>query len=269
MISLSSIKTYMYCPRKLYIEENILNEESKNLPFYNELKRLRMDLNELIYKNMRKLKLKMNIKEIEVILSQEIPEHIENGFDNLIIEDYEISDEEIEQYYEDIIDQTYFNIKILSIKAKKSMELLNQDGITISDMFFPSCLYNHFMKDSQLEITGIADKIEVIDGMYYPIIYKNTTPPLTGVWDSDAIEIATLALLTEQEFDTEIFVGFVEYQKIGERRTVILDVNLRKALFEIINEISELRISKKMPKVKINKNKCKNCENSEICEKEV
>lgn len=268
MISLSSIKNYMYCPRKLYIEENFHNEESNSLEFHNELKRVRMDINEIIYRNMRQLKSEMLIKDIEATLSSEISEYIENIFDNFFVGDYGICDDEIENYYNDIIDQTYFNIKLLAIKSKKAMDLLNKEGIAIADMFFPSCLYNHYMNDAQLDIVGIADKIEIIDGMYYPIIYKNTVPPLTGVWDSDAIELASLSILIENEFDTEIFVGFVEYQKLGERRVVVIDVNLRKALFEIINEISELRLSKRLPKVKINKNKCRYCKNKEICEKE-
>lgn len=268
MISLSSIKNYMYCPRKLYIEENMLNDQSDSLEFYNELKRIRMDINELIYRNMRQIKSEMMIKEIESILSLEIPEYIENKFDNFFADDYGFSDDEIEEHYSDLIDMTYFNIKLLAVKSKKAMQLLCKEGIAIADMFFPSCLYNHYMNDTQLEIVGMADKIEIIDGMYYPVIYKNTTPPITGVWDSDAIELASLSLLIENEFDTETFVGFVEYQKLGERRVVVVDVNLRKALFEVINEISQVKLSKKLPKVKINKNKCRYCKNRRICEKE-
>lgn len=268
MISLSSIKNYMYCPRKLYIQENMINEESNSLEFYNELKRVRMDINELIYRNMRQLKSKMIIKEIESTLSSEIPEYIENRFDDFFMGDYGLADDEMEDYYSDLIDQTYFDIKLLAIKSKKAMQLLDKEGIAIADMFFPSCLYNHYMNDTQLDIVGIADKIEIIDGMYYPVIYKNTVPPLTGVWDSDAIELASLSLLIENEFDSEVFIGFVEYQKLGERRTVVIDVNIRKALFEVINEISEVKLSKRLPKVKINKNKCRNCKNREICEKE-
>lgn len=76
------------------------------------------------------------------------------------------------------------------------------------------------------------------------------------------------AILIEEEFDTEVFVGFVDYEKIGERRPVVMDVNLRKGLFEVIKEVREIIDNKKMPNVKKNNKKCRNCEYAEICFKD-
>ncbi len=39
-------------------------------------------------------------------------------------------------------------------------------------MFFPNCMYSYLMKDKQLDLVGICDKIEIIDGKYYPISFK-------------------------------------------------------------------------------------------------
>lgn len=56
---------------------------------------------------------------------------------------------------------------------------------------------------------------------------------MKGVWDGDAIELIAAALLIENEFDTEVFVGFVDYLKLGgERRVVVMDANLRKSFLE-------------------------------------
>ena len=126
-------------------------------------------------------------------------------------------------------------------------------------------MYSYLLKDIQLELIGICDKIEIIDGKYYPITIKNSNPPLKGVWDQDAIELVSYAILLEEEFDTEVFVGFVDYEKIGERRPVVMDVNLRKGLFEVIREVKEITENRKLPKVKKTHKKCEKCEYENIC----
>lgn len=145
------------------------------------------------------------------------------------------------------------------------MRLLKKDGARISEMFFPSSMYSYYIKDDKLDLTGMCDKIEVIDGIYYPISFKNNTPPIKGVWNQDALELAAQALLIEQEFDCDVYVGFVEYQKIGERRPVVMDVNIRKGVFDVLHEMNQLKLMKKAPNVKINKKKCEMCEYANIC----
>lgn len=97
---------------------------------------------------------------------------------------------------------------------------------------------------------------------------KYNPPPLKGVWNADAIELVANAILIEEEFDTEVFVGFVHYTALDEKRPVIMDVNLRKGLFEVINEVKEIINNKKYPKVKTSEKKCGNCEYKTICLKD-
>ena len=113
----------------------------------------------------------------------------------------------------DINNETYFNIKNHALKSKQAMELLGKNGFAIVDMFFPNCLYSYHLKDSKLEVTGLCDKIEIVDGKYYPISIKHSTPPIKGVWDQDAIDLAANAILIEEEFETAfkaIYNAFVK-----------------------------------------------------------
>lgn len=264
MLNLSSIRTYMYCPRKFFIDQKVLEGELNINNAYNEIKNLKIDINDTLNKNLRIVKKEMTLEEVEQTLFENIYYNINNCFNNIEL-DENLTKTELDEIYNELTTQTKFDIKILSLKVKRTMEILNRNGNRIVDMFFPSCMYSYFMKDNELDIIGSCDKIEIIDGIYYPILFKNTKPPLKGVWDSDAIEIAAESILIEQEFDTEIFVGFVEYQQIGERRPVVVNVNLRKSLFDIIREITEVQQYNVAPKIKINKNKCSNCEYEKIC----
>lgn len=263
MINVSSIKMYTYCPMKLYLKTWVDISKNEDYQTYNEIKNIKIDIQDLLQKNMRKLKKNMDLNEIEHVLSQNMADYSENNLENLEKLGYELTQEQKDE----IINENYFNIKTLAIKAKKSMEILYKDGIEITEMFFPNCMYSYLMKDNEIDLIGACDKIEIIEGKYYPILFKSSKPPIKGVWDGDAIEVAANALLIEEEFDTEVFVGFVEYSKINDKRPVVIDMNLRKSLFKVLNETKEILINKKIPKVKINEKKCKNCEYYTICTK--
>ena len=250
MISISSIKTHMYCPMKLYLKTHVDITQNDDYQLYNEIKNLKIDIQDLLQKNMRKLKKNMNLNEIETELSQNIATYTENNIRTI----KDITKEQIDE----ITDETYFSIKILVLKAKKAMTILDKEGIEIVEMFFPNCLYSYLIKDKQIDLVGICDEIEIIDGNYYPITFKSSKPPIKGIWDSDAIEVAANALLIEEEFDTEVFVGFVKYSKIDDKRPVVIDMNIRKGLFRVLNEVKEIVINKNIPKGKISEKKCKN-----------
>ena len=261
MINISSIKMHMYCPMKLYLKTHVDLDKTTDYQLHNEIKNLKIDIQDLIQKNMRKLKKNMDLNEIEIALSENINQYVENNIQNIRKLGFEITHEHLNQ----INDETYVSIKTLAIKSKKAMEILNKDGVGIVEMFFPNCMYSYMIKDNDIGLIGICDKIEIIDGKYYPISLKSSNPPLKGVWDSDAIDLAAHAILIEEEFDTEVFVGFVNYSKINEKRPVVIDMNLRKGLFKVINEVKEIMINKKVPKVKITEKKCKNCEYYRNC----
>ena len=264
MMNISSIKTHMYCPMKLYIQNHIDVEENKDYQLAIEIKKLKIDIQDLIQKNMRKIRKEMDLIEIEEILFENINSYIESTADSIKSMNLGISDEQISG----IIDDAYFNIKIKALKTKQAMSILDKHAFEIIDLFFQNCMYSYLLKDSSLELIGMCDKIEIIDGKYYPVTIKSSNPPIKGVWDQDAIELVAYAILLEEEFDTEVFVGFVDYEKIGDRRPVVMDVNLRKGLFDVIREVKEITDNKRLPNVKKNNKKCKKCEYKDICLKD-
>lgn len=264
MINISSIRTHMYCPMKLYLQTHVDTTLSDDIQLNLELKKIKIDTQDLIQKNMRKLKKEMSITEIEDTLSENIAKYLESTFSSIQSMNLAITTDQIVE----INNETYFNIKNYALKAKQAMELLGRNGYSIVDMFFPNCMYSYLLKNPGFDVMGLCDKIEIIDGKYYPVSIKHSTPPLKGVWDQDAIDLAANAILIEEEFKTEVFVGFVDYAKINERRPVIIDVNIRKTLFDIIHEVKDIEYNKKVPTVKINDRKCMNCEYKNICLKE-
>ncbi len=261
MIKVSSIKQHMYCPLKLYHQIHLDLQENKNYQLSIEIKKLKIDIQDLIQKNMRKIRKEMTLTEIESILSENIDPYIKSTAQSIKSMNLGLEASQINE----IIDNAYFSIKITSLKAKQAMTILDKNAFEVIDMFFPNCMYSYLIKDQSLDIIGICDKIEIVDGKYYPVLLKSSKPPLKGVWDQDAIELVANAILIEEEFSTDVYVGFVDYEKIGDRRPVVMDVDLRKSYFNVLREVKEIIENKKMPNVKKSPKKCEKCEYKDIC----
>ena len=159
MINISSIKLNMYCPMKLYIQTHVDSEEKEDFQIAIEIKNLKIDLQDLIHKNMRKIKKEMPISMIENILSENINSYIENTTKSLNLN---LSEDKIDEIYK----TTSFNIKITALKVKQAMILLDRDANAIVDMFFPNCMYSYLLKDFRVELIGMCDKIEIINRKY-------------------------------------------------------------------------------------------------------
>ena len=138
MISISSIRSHMYCPMKLYLQTHVDTEENSTIQLNIELKKIKIDTQDLVQKNMRKLKKEMSIAEIEDTLSENIANYLESTFASIKNMNLGLTTDQILE----INNETYFSIKNYALKAKQSMELLGKNGYGIVDMFFFYCLYS-------------------------------------------------------------------------------------------------------------------------------
>lgn len=289
MISVSTIKSYMFCPLKLYFQSNIDEDVEEDYFISKTLKDLRIDIQDILHKNLRHIKKDMDENEIEKRLSIGISNQVKTTFE--IIEEIndkeEIDesnlkkDEEIEfideekkddendnlkELKKELINEINLNIKILSLKVSQSMKVLDKDGGEIQNLFFPTSMYNYLIRDIGLDLIGVIDKIEVEKGNYFPISLKSSNPPINGVWDGDFMEAIANALLIEQEFNTYVTVAYIDYLKIADRRAVIIDTDARKSFFKVLTSVNKIVENGEIPTVKTNLKKCENCEYKELCD---
>ena len=280
----------MFCPLKLYFQSNIDEDVEEDYFISKTLNDLRIDIQDILHKNLRHIKKDMDENEIEKRLSIGINNQIKATFeiieeindkeetDEINLkkdEDIEFIDEENEEEREndnlkelkkELINEINLNLKILSLKVAQSMKVLDRDGSEIQNLFFPTSMYNYLIRDIGLDLIGVIDKIEVEKGNYFPISLKSSNPPINGVWDGDFMEAIANALLIEQEFNTYVTVAYVDYLKIGERRTVIIDTDARKSFFKVLTNVNKIIEKGEIPTVKTGLKKCESCEYKELCD---
>ena len=284
----------MFCPLKLYFQSNIDEETEEDYFISKTLKDLRMDIQDILSKNLRHVKKDMNENEIEKRLAIGISNQVKTTFDiveeineknrnkenedkNNLKKDEEIEfidenkeeeseDDNLKELKKELIDEINLNLKILSLKVSQSMKVLDKNGGEIQNLFFPTCMYNYLIRDIGLDLIGVIDKIEVEKGNYFPISLKSSNPPINGVWDGDFMEAIANALLIEQEFNTYVTVAYIDYLKIADRRAVIIDTDARKSFFKVLTSVNKIVENGEIPTVKTGLKKCENCEYKELCD---
>ncbi|PKL66769.1 MAG: hypothetical protein CVV28_08800 [Methanobacteriales archaeon HGW-Methanobacteriales-1] len=266
-IKVSSINEYLYCPLKLYLKnhlelEEIENEKTTENKNYNKiLSQLNNDFRDILRRNLINVNKDMGAAQISETLFNDVPYLLKKSLEN-----YEFNGENDKNLlFNELEKDLKVENTIIALKIHRILIKTKKDAGQIVEMIFPPSLQSYLIRDKSLEITGNIDKIEIVNGKYYPISRKLKNPPIRGVWDSDALEMAAYGLLVEREFDTEVMVGFVDYERLGERRPVVIDSELREGLFIVIDAIREIINLGDLPEVNINPKKCETCSYMEIC----
>ena len=118
MISISTIRTYMFCPLKLYFQKNLDEEIKENFTVSKTIKELRVDIQDIIQRNMRHVKKDMTVDDIKGKLSRQVDNYIETNF-TMLEEDEELAgeNEKIKELKDEFIEEIYLTLQILSIKV--------------------------------------------------------------------------------------------------------------------------------------------------------
>jgi CRISPR-associated exonuclease Cas4 len=266
MIRVSSISEFVYCPAKMYLnqvqENGVQTHEMVRGKIVHEVRR---GYEEITKQNIWRIKENIELEDIFSTICDEVPQFIEKvskKYSDKYGADYSI----LKNVCNDLENNLKLESQFLSLKIKKILNMTPKRSGEIAEMFFPQSLLEFSLKNETLNLTGKIDKIEVINGIYYPIEVKTGIPPSKGVWLADALQIAAYAVLMDYELNKEVLVGFVDYVSICERRPVVINSVLHNKLFGVLDDINTMFEKREAPEFKLNKNKCEKCEYMDICE---
>ncbi len=265
MLSVSEISEFVYCPAKLYLKYSVESKAQKSDIIAGKIiHEARRGFEDILKHNIWNVEMEMEIAEIQRVILEGVPEYLDEL--HVIYQDYFKSDQkDSNKFFNELKEDLIIEASINVLKIKKLMKSTKKKGREISKMIFPQSLSEFSLENQELNLKGKIDKIEIINGIYYPVEIKTSYPPSNGTWLSDSLQIAAYSLLMDYELNKEVLVGFVYYTKIFERRTVVINSNLQNKLIEILNSINIMFEKEEIPEFKPNKNKCRKCEYLEIC----
>ncbi|MBE2900168.1 Dna2/Cas4 domain-containing protein [Methanothermobacter thermautotrophicus] len=250
-VAVSMISEFMFCPIKLYLRE-VLGVREPMKPYAVNLRKVYLDFRAAAESRTRKLEDDVGVEELEAMLMEDL-ERILGDLD--------------EDERDPIAEPMLFEVRAMALRIGRSMALLRGQCDRAASLIFPPLIRDYPIYDPSIELHGRVS-MEISGGSYYPLKFRTSLPPASGVWPSDSLEITAHAILVEREFETEVMVAFIDYMLPAERRPVVIDYRRREYLFDVLDEIRRITDDGEVPSVDVNPSRCAGCSLAEVCARE-
>jgi len=265
-ISVSLLASYLYCPRKIFLE--------RVLGFYEPPK---ADL--VIGTIKHGIFDKINKEEEEIVTNitekipfEELEETYKTAFSRILRETITENKENIKKLElntPDIFKKTWPLIlnqaKTRAANIHDFMQTHLVFGKELWEKLTPKIHSEFKIKSDTLNLSGIIDQLEIYEKGYVPIELKTGSAPKEDAWPNHKIQIAAYAMLLEEKYNTEIKEGFVHYLDINEKRHIPINIFLKDEINQLIDKVKTLLESREIPDFCNNQNKCSACGLKETC----
>ena len=263
-LSVTFLSSYLYCPRKLYLEQVLkifripkeamvkgtvrhqvfegINNAEKELVILIEKEKTHTDIEELYRQKY----------------SQILKDIIENN--KRIIEEANLEPADtLKNTWPFILSEASARAQNAFFFARKA----NLFGHALWDALTPKTRSEVRIESDNQGLKGIIDELKIYENEIVPVELKTGKAPQTGVWPGHKVQTgAYMMMLIEQ--GQNVKEGVIRYLDHDIERQVILDQFLKKEIIELTKKVRELMNSKIPPRC-INKNKCGACQLFEDC----
>lgn len=268
MVNATSLASFMYCPRKLFISSVLDVKE----PIKDAL--VRGTVWHLTYETINK-------KEKEIVLSltsasyPDISDVYRRAFAKFLRNAIIMKKKELHEFCIDMAAlfkeywthfETEANTRALSVAqfAQRSGLL----GSKLWDALTPKIISEMYLKSQRLNLSGIIDMIEVYgegkDEVYVPVEFKTGKFPAKGMWDGHRIQLAAYLMLLE-DAGKNVREGVLLYKDAGDKRILPMNSMLRSEVCAVIEGANDVIMNYVLPARTDNRNKCEKCSFRELC----
>jgi CRISPR/Cas system-associated exonuclease Cas4 (RecB family) len=228
MLSVTSLSSYMYCSRKLYMERVLrLAEPPKEALVLGTIRHSVFD--------------QLNKKDEDFVksINDSIDEKtLVDKYNQLCLKILKLSivaqRGKLESVglspldaYKDAKDNV---LKATDLRAKNLWNFMEQHKIFGEELWLrlvPKIVSEQSVESRKMNLRGIVDHIEEYGDMYIPVELKTGSAPREGCWDSHKIQIGAYILILNEMRGSDIKKGIVRYLDVEEDRAVIMNPFLK------------------------------------------
>ncbi|MEK6949948.1 MAG: CRISPR-associated protein Cas4 [Nanoarchaeota archaeon] len=259
-ISVSMLATYMFCPRKLFLEQVLaLKEPPKESTALGSLRHN-------VYNSINQSEERIVASIAEKIQYSQLISSYKAFYSNILREQIIKNKPSLRQFNLDLAEVFKKTWPLMLNEAESRsnnvfsfIQQHNVYGKELWERLTPKILSEHKIESELLQLKGIIDRIEVYDEGYIPIELKTGKMPKEGVWPGHRIQIVAYAMLVEEKYSTKVKEGFVRYLDSNESRQIAINPFMKEEIRQITSEIQEMLKSADLPYYCSNRNKCVNC----------
>lgn len=266
MLSVTTLSSYLYCQRKLYLE--------RVLGFYEPVKEalVKGSIRHKVYEkiNLADESLVTSIKTL--IELEELKGIYHQKYREILLDVIKENKDELKKFNlkpEDLFKNVWPLILAESeTRANTIHNFIRKNNLFGEELWgklTPKIESELRIESEKLGLRGVIDQIEIYERGFVPIELKTGKSPNEGVWPGHRIQLVAYALLMEERFKTEIKEGFVHYLDSKERRHISINPFMKIEVKELIGKVNTLLSSEKIPGFEKNQNKCFTCGLKENC----
>lgn len=266
MLSVTHLSSYLYCQRKLYLQQVLgLYEPPKEALVKGSIRHKTYENINLAEEELVKsIKKGMTLKDLKGKYHQK--------YRGILLQVIKQNKEDLKQF--NLLPQDLFkNVwpLILSESETRATAVYNFIlkhnifGQELWEKLTPKIESELRIESEKLGLKGVIDQIEIYKRRFVPVELKTGKSPREGVWPGHKIQLIAYALLMEEKFNIGIKEGFVNYLDTKEKRHIALNPFMRMEVKELIKKVNSLLDSDKIPDFEKNQNKCFNCGLKEDC----
>ena len=267
MISVTMLSSYMFCPRKLYIERVLkISKPPKESMVIGTVRHHAFDAinkeEENLVKSITKsdgftsIQRKYRLRYFEIL--KETVKRNRKGIKSV----NQTLVETFNKNWSYIEDESKNRAKLVSDFKDKT----GYFGDLLWSNFTPKISSEKRIFAASLGLNGIIDQIEVHeDGTQIPVELKTGRMPKEGVWPGHKFQIGAYILMLGDKIKKSIEYGYVRYMDYGENKKVHMNPFLRDEILETRDRTNVLLKAKEIPKYTEDKSKCISCELREKC----
>ena len=265
-IPVSLLSTYLYCSRKLFLEEVLLLEEPpKESIVMGAIRHHAYDkINKKEEEIVTSITKRMKLEEIQALYKQKYLQVLRN-----VITKNKKRLEEVNLNMLDAYKNSFsFIMDESDIRANHVFSFIESNNVFGKELWqklTPKIISELRVDSDELKLKGIIDQVHIYEDEYVPFELKTGRTPQGGVWPSHRIQLAAYSLLLQEHFNKPIKEGFVVYLDTKEKRRIAINPFMKEEVNKIVDEIITLLESKELPDFCNNENKCKKCGLRETC----
>lgn len=264
MISVTDLSSYLYCPRKLYLNKVLgLVEIPKEALVKGNVRHLAHDL-----ANKSEKEMVLSIRSVDEASIFELFSKNYGLFLRDAIKKYKSQLESFDMSLMDLFDTFWAGFKVeAELRASQVYDFARRHNVVSTELWndlLPKIESELRIQSDTLQLRGIIDRVEVFDDGVVPIELKTGSCPREGVWPGHQIQIAAYMLLLKEK-GRKVAEAHVHYLDQNIKRIITLNPFLEDKIKKLIGDVNALLQSKDVPPVCDNDNKCKNCGLKDRC----
>jgi len=265
MISVTSLSSYSYCPRKLFLS-NVLKivEIPKAVLIKGKIKH---EIFEAVNNSEEAIVRSITDKQTAGSLENRFGQEYAKILRKTIIMNragLKAADLKIMDVYKEITPLISLESAAKASSIYAFIAENNLFGDELWQNLVPKIKSEQRAESSTLGIRGIIDQIHVYPDHIVPFELKTGSMPADGVWPGHKLQLGAYILLLNEKAG-EIKKGYVRYVDHGTDRPVVMNPFFREQITDTIEKTTCVLKSVEVPDYCSNKNKCASCPLKKQC----